>query len=237
METQTEKLKTTTTTILKTAIAFLLIAWNLNAIGQDTLVLDSSVKKVVNVLEVSMSEIKYTQSEISGDTILFITKSEVQQIRYKNGWVEKFNGHEVKDSSVAQIYKKVSIQLNRSGKCFYDGKYLRTNELNNQLRSVNNALINQKVSNYNKSRKMQKNLVIASAPIAVAGLGMYLGGILQGFMSSGDGGEAAYNAGNVLLISGGVCAGASFCFGVDKKMQKKKAVRLYNELYGSEINN
>ena len=223
MNIQTEKLKGTTVTTLKIVIALLFIAWNLNAIGQDTIVMKNESLILSKISEVSALEVKYVKSD-NANGVSYVTRlSEVSKIKYQNGLVEIYNVQE----PIMLAKKEIALENQKAMRL--EPRMMNEKEMFMHMREKNNPEINSHITRYKVSKGCE-NIGFVAIPCAVMGAIYYATGVL-GAAWGGENSDSNIEMGNVFMGAGAVCLSTSIYFGIDKKIQKKKAVSLYNELY------
>ncbi len=229
---QKQNIRSTAKTILIGLGIALLMAWNLNCFGQDTIVLGNGTIILSKVLEVSNTEIKYKKVDNSDSPIYIESKSEVVMINYKNGTKDEFKFEKpwlvpaTKTVEVVPVIKKYP-ELSKSGKHYFsDNKSISERRIQKDLLSVNNADINYHVRKARQASGFQY-IGFAAIPLAFVGTLYCAASDQEGMGRANDN----LTIGGTMLGLAAISFGASIRFKVKRSQHNADAIKLYNESY------
>lgn len=220
----------------------LLMAWNINCFGQDTIVQwkgDTIFSKVSEVNELS---IKYKRMNNPKGPDYVIDRYDVSMIKYQNGAVDSFpyikpwfrpSKEEQQPAAQQSIFsvntppaKKKRFEVEQLGNRFFvNGNASGKNEVFDILKSQNDSEINKYVRKA-KSAAAFRPVCFVGIPLAFAGL------ILAAEGGSGSGfGQNSEAAGVTMMFASGGFIGAAIALKDIQRKSTAKAVKLYNTKY------
>jgi hypothetical protein len=238
---------------LYTGILFLMLL-ALNSVAQDTIYMRNDQRIACTIVEINTTEVKYKKWELSDGPLYIENKSQVAQIKYKNGFIDVFQ--EVK-SAPAQI-KKTEDEYVRDPKntkrgndeyvrnpqndklimiggnhYLYGSRRMNEREMQQLLLSVNNPEITKEV-NRAKLDKGLKYIGFLTIPLAIGAIASATR--INTYTNHSYGPTKTRNeefiAPAVICTVGAVAAfSASIYFGIDRKARNAKAVRLFQQKY------
>jgi hypothetical protein len=238
---KTTTLKTAGSMIKKLFIGIsiaLLIGWNLNCFGQDTIIKNNGIKISVKVLEISSSEVRYRKSENPDGPVYIESVRDMSFIKYSTGIADTFKFEKpwliqvpAKAEEKAIQAKKEYQQLQKLGGHYLFGNstIIREKDMHNYLLTLNDPAI----TNHVKAAKRQKGLQyigFAAIPLGVLGL-ISFWEESQMFSYQRDTEGQSHSVSTVLAIGGIACIGASISFKINRKRNNETALKLYEQKF------
>jgi hypothetical protein len=227
------------TKFLYTGILFLMLL-AFNGVAQDTIYMRNDQRIVCTVHEISTTEVKYKKWALSDGPMYIEDKSQVAQIKYKNGFIDVFQ--EVKPSPV-QIKKAEDDYVKNPQKdkliviganyYLHGSKLLKERGMHQLLLSVNNPQITKEVKRAKLDKRL-KYVGFVAIPLAVGAaacvqIASHTG---PGYPKSTNTQREDFMAAAVVCTVGAAATfSASIYFGIDRKVRNARAVRLYQQQY------
>lgn len=97
-----------TSIINKYLILFILVLIQLSSFNQDTLFLKDKRKLIVQVKEVSQTEIQYKKTDLLDGPMYITSKNDIEKIIYKNGYTEVVKSETISVEKSFTVYKNVA---------------------------------------------------------------------------------------------------------------------------------
>lgn len=207
-------------TLVSLIIALLIMAWNINCFGQDSLRMRSGTSVAVKLMEIKPYELVYKRFDNPEGPVYILNKSEVSSVLYSNGAVDTFPRIVPQQSLVQQPITPSSIKISIKGDRFMmDNKFCSERKVLIFMQQRHHEELNKYIRKA-KTAKALRPVCFVAIPMALVGLGM---------LSEGGGNNASSNAiGGGLIVASG--AGLGFAIALKNVQHKNsvKAVQIYN---------
>jgi len=234
-------MKTETGIIIKNvmiglAIA-LMIGWNLNCFGQDTILKNNGTRITGKVIEISPTEVRYKKAENMDGPVYIENRSDLTSIFYFNGLKDTFKFEKpwlvpasIKSEEVSPGPKKKFAELQKIGSRYsFNGEIINEREMRDYLSSLHDPAI----SEHLRMARMQKgfqNIGFAAIPFGVASFVCFMEGTAL-FGSYGGTNIDMQNKSKILGIAAVACIGTSICLKIKRTQHNSAAVKLYEQKY------
>ncbi|MDR0762927.1 MAG: hypothetical protein LBF01_00320 [Bacteroidales bacterium] len=226
-------------TIKSLALAVCFIAALPNTVfSQDYILTVNNEEIQAKVLEIGLNEVVYKKfSNLDGPAYI-ISKSDIVQIIYQNGDIEKFNTQ----NNVNESIDETDIVVKKQQESISRAKFLSMNnrEMSEYLLKNENGSIYKQFSRGKKLNSVGKTLWITGIPVAVTGVVLLWAGVSYSLysLSTSTGsfyvGASIYDAGLALISVGDLLIAAGIPLHIIGKNKMKGAKRDYVNRYMSE---
>lgn len=238
---KTIQVKTEAVLIIKRIIIgfgiLLMIGWNTNCFGQDTIIKNNGTKFSGKVLEITSSEVRYKKSgNFEGPTYIE-NILDLSSINYSNGTKDTFKFEKpwlvsarIKDEEKEFVPKKKYPELHKiGGRYTYNKQVINENEMRDYLLSLHDPAITDHIQTA-RIQKGAQYIGFAAVPLGVASLVYFLNANSL-FGNNPETKENSQNVGKLLGLAGVGCIGTSICLKIKRNQHNAAAVKLYQQKY------
>lgn len=216
--------------------ALLALGFNCCIFAQDTIITRDGRFIIGQVTEVSSTAVTYKKVGIEEGPFYREDKSEVERIKYKNGFTDIFPEikpwqlpiGETKKQGEPLGNKPKPVLEKRGGKYLHDHERLSENQLYRLLLTANDPQINYQVKMAKRDRGLQY-IGFAAAPLA--GLSVLSLMAANDVRPPGKSNKPEEDASKVFMGCAGFCLGSSIYFKIKRKHRNAEAVRLYKQKF------
>jgi hypothetical protein len=234
-------MKTETTLIIKKVIIglgiALMIGWNINCFGQDTILKNNGTSINGKIMEISATEVRYKKAENPDGPVYIENRSDLSSISYSNGLKDTFKFEKpwlvptsIKSEEVNPAPKNKSTELHKiGGRYTFNGAIINEREMRDYLSDLHDPAI----SEHLRMARLQKGfqyIGFAAIPLGIGSL-FYL---MQGSYLFGNNEETrvrSQNSAKLLGVAGIACIGTSICLKFKSKQHNAAAVKIYKQKY------
>lgn len=218
----------------------LLLIGYISCDAQDTIVKRDGQQLIGKILEVSPQEIRYKKIEFPDGPVYIEEKSNVEQIKYSGGYVDKFEEVKKEVKTAVVITKKSeddyrrlvqNYKIVKVGGSYYkqNDNFLSERQMQDVLLKVNDAKITYMVEKARLGKGL-RYMGFAAIPI-------FMGSVIATSMSSVSySSSSTRNSLNILVggtVVSGIVLGTSIYLNIDYRVKNSQAIRLYNEKYAN----
>jgi hypothetical protein len=217
-------------------ITLLALTFSIKGFAQDTIMMRNGQSIIGQVMEISITEVKYKKAGIADGPVYVEDRAGVERIKYKNGFSDVFPEIKPWQLPVAKIEKqepsmnpKLKPMLEkRGGKYLYDHERLSENQLYRLLLTVNDPEISYQVKMAKRDKGFQY-IGFAAAPLGM--LSIFSMMAAADVHPLGNSNTPEKNASKLFIGCAAACVVSSIYFKINRKHRSAEAVRLYKQKF------